>query len=155
KHNLLSVSQITDRGYHVAFYETHCEVVSKSSGRIALTGQRHGNIYEANVDTDGPATCLISRASVNESWNWHKKLSHLNFNNINELVKKDWVRGLPKALYTPDGLCDACQKGKQRRTSFKSKGVSSIDEPYHMLHLDRSILWSRYKGPNFISFKFI
>ena len=29
KHNLLSVSQITDRGYHVTFYETHCEVVSK------------------------------------------------------------------------------------------------------------------------------
>ena len=138
KHNLLSVSQITDRGYHVIFYDSHCEVVSKASGKVALTGYRHGNIYEARIlsNTDGPATCLISKASVDESWNWHKKLSHLNFNNINELVKKDLVRGLPKALYTPDGLCDACQKAKQRRTSFKSKAESSINEPYHMLHLD-------------------
>ena len=138
KHNLLSISQITDRGYHVNFYPTHCEVVSKDTGKIALTGYRHGNIYEANIhtNTDGSSTCLISKASVDESWNWHKKLSHLNFSNLNELVKKDLVRGLPKALYTPDGLCDACQKAKQRRTSFKSKSESSIGEPYHMLHLD-------------------
>jgi hypothetical protein len=138
KHNLLSISQITDRGYHVNFYSTHCEVVSKESGKIALTGYRHGNIYEANIlsNTDGSPTCLISKASVDESWNWHKKLSHLNFSNINELVKKDLVRGLPNALYLPDGLCDACQKAKQRRTSFQSKSESSIEEPYHMLHLD-------------------
>ena len=32
KHNLLSVSQICDRGYHVDFFEEHCEVVSKSTG---------------------------------------------------------------------------------------------------------------------------
>ncbi|KAK1396741.1 hypothetical protein POM88_006604 [Heracleum sosnowskyi] len=138
KHNLLSISQITDKGYHVNFYSTHCEVVSKESGHIALTGYMHGNIYEANIqsNTDGSPTCLISKASVDESWNWHKKLSHLNFSNINELVKKDLVRGLPNVLYTPDGLCDACQKAKQRRTSFKSKSESSIEEPYHMLHLD-------------------
>ena len=30
KHNLLSISQICDRGYHVDFFEEHCEVVSKS-----------------------------------------------------------------------------------------------------------------------------
>ncbi|KAK1369756.1 hypothetical protein POM88_035848 [Heracleum sosnowskyi] len=138
KHNLLSISQITDKGYHVNFYSTHCEVVSKASGKVALTGYRHGNIYEANIhtNTDGSPTCLISKASVDESCNWHKKLSHLNFSNINELIKKDLVRGLPKALYTPDGLCDACQKAKQRRTSFNSKSESSIGEPYHMLHLD-------------------
>ncbi|KAK1384550.1 hypothetical protein POM88_022285 [Heracleum sosnowskyi] len=138
KHNLLSISQITDRGYHVNFFSTHCEVFSKASGKVALTGYMHGNIYEANIhtNTDGSPTCLISKASVDESWNWHKKLSHLNFSNINELIKKDLVRGLPKALYTPDGLCDACQKAKQRRKSFKIKSESSIDEPYHMLHLD-------------------
>ncbi|KAL8121454.1 hypothetical protein AgCh_018256 [Apium graveolens] len=33
KHNLISVSQICDRGYHVNFYEEHCEIVSKSDGR--------------------------------------------------------------------------------------------------------------------------
>ncbi|KAL8127054.1 hypothetical protein AgCh_014106 [Apium graveolens] len=138
KHNLLSVSQICDRGYHVDFFEEHCEVVSKSTGKVVLKGYRHGNIYESKLSTstDGSAICLLSRASIEESWDWHKKLSHLNFNNINELVKKDLVRGLPKSVFAPDGLCDSCQKAKQRKYSFKSKTESSIIEPYHLLHVD-------------------
>ncbi|KAL8125834.1 hypothetical protein AgCh_013216 [Apium graveolens] len=138
KHNLLSVSQICDRGYHVDFFEEHYEFVSKSTRKVVLKGYMHGNIYEAKLSTssDGSAICLLSRASIEESWDWHKKLSHLNFNNINELVKKDLVRGLPKSLFAPDGLCDSCQKAKQRKSSFKSKTESSILEPYHLLHID-------------------
>ncbi|KAL8108059.1 hypothetical protein AgCh_024481 [Apium graveolens] len=138
KHNLLSISQICDRGYHVDFFEEHCEIVSKSKGKVVLKGYRRGNIYEAKLSTstDGSEICLMSRASIEESWNWHKKLSHLNFNNINELVKKNLVRGLPKSVFTPDGLCDSCQKAKQRKSSFKSKTESSILDPYHLLHVD-------------------
>lgn len=122
----------------MGFFEEHGEVVSKSTGKVVLKGYRHGNIYEAKLSTnsDGSAICLLSRASIEESWDWHKRLSHLNFNSINELVKKDLVRGLPKSVFTPDGLCDSCQKAKQRKTSFKSKTESSILEPYHLLHVD-------------------
>ena len=138
KHNLISVSQICDIGYHMDFYDEHCEIVSKSDDKIAMTGFTHGNIYEArlSINTEGSAVCLISKATVDERWNWHKRLSHLNFNNINELVRKDLVRGLPKAQFTPDGLCDSCQKAKQRKSSFKSKTISTINEPFHLLHID-------------------
>ncbi|KAL8091492.1 hypothetical protein AgCh_033925 [Apium graveolens] len=138
KHNLLSISQICERGYHVDFFEEHCEVISNSTGKVVLKGYRHGKIYEARLstNTDGSAICLLSRASIEENLNWHKKLSHLNFNNINELVKKDLVRGMPKTVFAPDGLCDSCQKVKQIKSSFKSKTESSILEPYHLLHVD-------------------
>ena len=138
KHNLLSVSQLTDRGYHVDFKDTHGEVIRKQTGETVLIAQRHDNIYVAKLEanTDAPQTCLLLKASKDESWKWHKKPSHLNLNNLNELVKRDLVRGLPKALYTPDGLCDSCQKAKQRRSSFKSKTESSVDKMFYMLHLD-------------------
>ncbi|KAL8133942.1 hypothetical protein AgCh_009127 [Apium graveolens] len=133
KHNLLSICQITDRGNHVVFYDSHCKVVHNKSKKIVLIVYRHGNIYEARLHEsfEKEATCLISKASVDESWNWHKKFSHLNFNSINEFAKKELVRG-----YSSDGLCDAFQKSKQRRVSFKIKTEFSISEPYHMLHLD-------------------
>ena len=120
------------------FFEEHCEVIINSTGKVVLKGYRHGNIYEAKLSTssDGSVICLLSRASIEESWDRHKKLSHLNFNNINELVKKDLVRGLPKSIFAPDGLCDSCEKAKQRKSSFKSKTESSILEPYHLLHVD-------------------
>ena len=68
KHNLISVSQICDRGYHVNFYKEHCEIVSKSDGKITLTGVRHGSLYEARVSTrtDNSEVCLLSSASVDE-----------------------------------------------------------------------------------------
>ena len=69
-------------------------------------------------------TCLFSKACAKETWLWHKKLSHLNFKAMNLLGNKNLVRGLPKAEFTKDDLCDACQKGKQRKASFKSKTES-------------------------------
>ena len=138
KDNLLRISQITDIGYHVSFMEEHCEIISKKTCKIVLTGYMLGNIYEVNLstNTNETITCLLSKASVNDIRIWHKKLSHLSFRNMNELVRKDLVKGLSKGLYTPYGLCDACQEAKQRRTSFKTNTESSIREPLHLLHLD-------------------
>ncbi|GJX74705.1 retrovirus-related pol polyprotein from transposon TNT 1-94 [Tanacetum coccineum] len=55
---------------------------------------------------------------------------------MNKLVKGNLVRGLPSKLFENDQTCVACQKGKQHRASCKSKTVSSISQPLHMLHMD-------------------
>ena len=96
------------------------------------------NIYEANLSdaTQGKVRCLFSKASTEESWKWHKALSHLNFKKMNHLIKHNLVRGLSQLNFIQDGLCDACQQGKQRRISFKSKQENSIADPFHLLHLD-------------------
>ena len=52
KHNLLSVSQLTDRGYDVKFTSTHGEVVCKKTGKIALIGPRLDNMYVAKLHPD-------------------------------------------------------------------------------------------------------
>lgn len=56
---------------------------------------------------------LVARGSSDLSWEWHKRLRHLNFKAINKLARDDLVLGQPNMVYKKDKLCDACQRGKQ------------------------------------------
>ena len=138
KHNLLSISQLCDKGNSITFNSEACVVTCKKSNNVVLTGVRKGNVYIADFNSTNAEsiTCLFSKASQDESWLWHKKLSHLNFKTMNDLVRKELVRGMPLVEFIRDGLCDACQKGKQKKVSFSKKLESSIDEPLQLLHMD-------------------
>ncbi|GKE51620.1 retrovirus-related pol polyprotein from transposon TNT 1-94 [Tanacetum coccineum] len=61
------------------------------------------------------------KASPTQAWLWHRRLSHLNFDYINLLSKKDVVIGLPKLKYVKDQLCSSCEVSKAKRSSFKPK----------------------------------
>ncbi|GJZ57633.1 putative ribonuclease H-like domain-containing protein [Tanacetum coccineum] len=73
---------------------------------------------------------------VDESNKWHRRLGHVNFKNLNKLVKGNLVRGLPSKIFQNDHTCVACQKGKQHKASCKAKSVSSICRPLQLLHMD-------------------
>nr|GEV45895.1 hypothetical protein [Tanacetum cinerariifolium] len=62
------------------------------------------------------------------AWLWHRRLSHLNFDYINLLLKKDVVIGLPKLKYVKDQLCSSCEVSKAKRSSFKTKAVPSLKD---------------------------
>ncbi|GJX31928.1 ribonuclease H-like domain-containing protein, partial [Tanacetum coccineum] len=80
--------------------------------------------------------CLLSKASKTKSWLWHRHLSHLNFNTINQLAKEGLVRGLPKLKYTKGHLCSACQIGKSKKECHIPKPEPSSNEKLQMLHMD-------------------
>ncbi|GJX13147.1 retrovirus-related pol polyprotein from transposon TNT 1-94 [Tanacetum coccineum] len=80
--------------------------------------------------------CLLSRASKNQSWLWHRRLNHLNFGTINDLARKDLVRGLPRLKFEKDHLCSTCQLGKSKKATHKPKTVNTIMEVLHTLHMD-------------------
>ncbi|GJX48864.1 putative ribonuclease H-like domain-containing protein [Tanacetum coccineum] len=65
-----------------------------------------------------------------------RRLGHVNFKNLNKLVKGNLVRGLPSKVFQNDHTCVACQKGKQHKASCKAKSVSSISQPLQLLHMD-------------------
>nr|GEW84187.1 retrovirus-related Pol polyprotein from transposon TNT 1-94 [Tanacetum cinerariifolium] len=75
-------------------------------------------------------------ATPTQAWLWHQRLSHLNFDYINLLSKKDIVIGLPKLKYVKDQLCSSCELSKAKRSSFKSKTVLSSKERLNFLHMD-------------------
>ena len=93
KHNLLSVSQLCDKVNAVTFTTEACVITSRKNDKVVLTGVRKGNVYLADFNSTSAdsITCLFSKASHDDSWLWHKKLSHLNFKTMNDLVRKDLV----------------------------------------------------------------
>ena len=54
-----------------------------------------------------------------ESWLWHRRIAHIHMNHLNKLISRDLVIGLPKLKFERDHICEACQKGKQVKSSFK------------------------------------
>ena len=93
KHNLLSISQLCDRGHQIWFSNQACVISDKKDNKVVLTRNRKGNVYIADFNSTNAEsiTCLFRKASLNDSWLWHKKLSHLNFKTMNDLVRKDLV----------------------------------------------------------------
>ena len=72
----------------------------------------------------------------NEQWVWHRRLGHVSLRKISQLNKLNLVRGLPNLKYNSYALCEACQKGKFSKPSFKSKNVVSSSRPLELLHID-------------------
>ncbi|GKA21177.1 uncharacterized protein Tco_0701166, partial [Tanacetum coccineum] len=88
------------------------------------------------VDSSKGYNCLLAKASSNEAKLWHRRLGHLNFKNLNKLVKDNLVRGLPSKSFKNDHTCVACQKGKQHKASCKAKIDRYVTHPLHTLHMD-------------------
>ncbi|GJT65469.1 putative ribonuclease H-like domain-containing protein [Tanacetum coccineum] len=100
---------------------------------------RQNNMYSFNLENIVPTrglACLIAKATLDESNKWHRMLGHVNFKNLNKLVKGNLVRGLPSKTFQNDHTYVACQKGKQHKASCKAKLVSSISQPLQLLHMD-------------------
>ncbi|GKC50122.1 retrovirus-related pol polyprotein from transposon TNT 1-94 [Tanacetum coccineum] len=75
-------------------------------------------------------------SSKNKSWLWHRRLNHLNFGTINDLARKDLVRGLPRLKFEKDHLCLACQLGKSKKHTHKPKAENTNLEVLNTLHMD-------------------
>ena len=135
KHSLLSVSQLCDKGYLVSFDSQKCLIEHKHDINIKHVGHRVNNVYMIDLSIKQENNhCFLSKDD--DPWLWHKRIAHINMDHLNKLISKDLVVGLPKLKFEKDKLCDACQKGKQTRVSFKPKNVVSTTQPLQLLHMD-------------------
>nr|GEW46672.1 uncharacterized mitochondrial protein AtMg00810-like [Tanacetum cinerariifolium] len=136
-HNLFSIRQFCDADLEVAFRKNSC-YVRDTNGVELIKGSRGSNLYTISVEDmmKSSPICLLSKASKNISWLWHRRLNHLNFGTINNLARKDLVRGLPRLKFEKDHLCSACQLGKNKKHTHKPKTDSTNLEVLNTLHMD-------------------
>ncbi|GJZ05728.1 putative ribonuclease H-like domain-containing protein [Tanacetum coccineum] len=133
-----------DKKNNVLFTDTGCFVLSPDfkladESQVLLKVPRKNNMYSVDMKNIVPKeslTCLVAKATLDESMLWHRRLGHVNFKTINKLVKENLVRGLPTKRFGNDQTCVACLKGKQHKASCKYKIQNSITQPLFMLHMD-------------------
>nr|GEV42327.1 hypothetical protein [Tanacetum cinerariifolium] len=101
-HNLFSVGHFCDSNMQVAFRQHTC-YIRNLEGVDLLNGSRGKNLYTlplGDMMASSPI-CLLSKASKTKSWLWHRRLSHLNFGEINHLARHGLVReAVATACYT-------------------------------------------------------
>ncbi|GJU30048.1 retrovirus-related pol polyprotein from transposon TNT 1-94 [Tanacetum coccineum] len=75
-HNLFSVRQFCDSDLEVAFRKHSC-YVRDTNGVELIKGSRGSNLYTISVEDmmKSSPICLLSKASKNKSWLWHRLLN--------------------------------------------------------------------------------
>nr|GEU65734.1 hypothetical protein [Tanacetum cinerariifolium] len=136
-HNLFSVGKFCDSNLEVAFKRNACFIRNLEWVDL-LTGNRTTNLYTINLHEMASTSLifLMARATSNKSWLWHQRLSHLNFDTINDLAKNDLVTGFLKFKYHMEHLCLSCEQGKRKRASHPPNPVPNSRQRLHLLHMD-------------------
>ncbi|GJZ01655.1 integrase, catalytic region, zinc finger, CCHC-type containing protein [Tanacetum coccineum] len=137
-HNLFSVGQFCDADLEVAFRKSTC-YIHDLKGNDLLTGSHGIDLYSITLqDTSTPnLICLMAKATSLQAWLWHRRLSHLNFDSINLLLKYDIVTDLPKLKFIKDHLSSSCELEKakrlhaQVRTVRTDKGTKFLNKTLH------------------------
>ncbi|GJT51807.1 integrase, catalytic region, zinc finger, CCHC-type containing protein [Tanacetum coccineum] len=91
------VGQFCDADLEVTFRKSTC-FVRDIQGNDLITGNLGSDLYIIFLQeiTSSTPICFMAKASPTQAWLWHRRLSHLNFDYITLLSKKDIVTGLPK-----------------------------------------------------------
>ena len=81
KHNLISISQVCDKGFKVVFQPSHC-LIFDSCASIVLIGKRVNNIYLLDLHhASYNIHCLLTKED--DTWLWHRRLCHIDMQHFN------------------------------------------------------------------------
>lgn len=120
KHNILSVAQLNGKGYPLEFKNGMYKIYWSQGELIATDKQTKANLFHLNPKV---SNYLITK--VDDSWLWHRRFCHINFDNIVKVSKSKTVRGLPQLDKPVNALCKECQLGKMTSSTFKRKSFSA------------------------------
>ncbi|KAJ9566973.1 hypothetical protein OSB04_002939 [Centaurea solstitialis] len=144
----VSSSQFCDNGYWCKQFMYGATVNTEDEDPV-LVARRTGNLYTTvfrcipqshpqfeDLSQPDNKICLLAKATKADSWLWHQRLCHQNFKDMNKLVTRGLVSGLPESRLSKDTLCPACALGKMKRSSHPPKLETNCRSPLDMIHMD-------------------
>ena len=145
-YNLLSVPQLGNIGCKAEFENRISKIYDSQGSLIGKGNQTRSNMFYLNMKDD---SCLI--VQTDDVWLWHKRLCHVNFDNLISIRKMKKVRGLPKLKKPNNTMFKQCQLGKMTKSTFKTKAYT-YNEVLELVHTDLCgpIVVQSYKGDRYI-----
>jgi GAG-pre-integrase domain len=127
--NLFSVSSLVDQlNCIILFNKNMCVFQEKETERKIGTEVKHDCLWYMNRE----AIMLV--ATMNRGQKevilQHHRLRHLSFDSLSKLEHE-----LMNKVDRHNFFCDACELGKQTRSTYKMSGLQSI-EPFILVHSD-------------------
>jgi hypothetical protein len=124
KHNLISVGQLTQKGYRVYFENNVCTTldIPPSKMVIAKVGMTNNIMFPLHMKSEmmEKIGASFKASSQDQAWVWHLRYGHINFKGLCLFQIKEMVRGLPP-IQAPINSCESCILAKQHRKIFQKK----------------------------------
>ncbi|GJW67427.1 retrovirus-related pol polyprotein from transposon TNT 1-94 [Tanacetum coccineum] len=104
--------------------------IFNQNDEVVLNSPRIKDVYVIDMSSynEESNACFFVKASPSVNWLWHKRLSHLNFKNINKLGKQNLVAGLPSLTFSKPRIVQRMStQGTPRSVIVKRHGKTASD----------------------------
>lgn len=134
--NLLSVAKITDRSNTVIFDKKKVEIIDKSGNMILIAKRRNGLYFLQELKDECSENAEIADEDKTKkvTKEWHRKMGHLNINDLVECARKGIVRGMITQKFDKNLTCDICLRSKITRKPLPTS--SGVSTPLKIIHSD-------------------
>ncbi|XP_061998851.1 uncharacterized protein LOC133716132 [Rosa rugosa] len=135
--NLISVSHLADDYEDVWFNKQRCVVLDKKGENIMGDKRSLDNCYHIQANESLNVQACLSMRSAEETFElWHRRLGHVNYQDMLKLSTKQCVRGLPTLSGKTDKICGGCKTGKQTKSPHKAINSATTTRVLELLHMD-------------------
>jgi hypothetical protein len=133
KTNILSLGQLTEKGYSILIKDRILHLKDNQGHLIAQVEMGRNRMYKLNLRSV-QEKCLQVNVKDKASL-WHLRFGHLHHAGLKRLAKKNMVHGLPDMNYEGK-FCEECVLSKQTRTSFQKKAEYQAKHILELVHTD-------------------
>ncbi|GKB79400.1 zinc finger, CCHC-type containing protein [Tanacetum coccineum] len=133
KSNLLSLGQFTEIGCKVVMEDDELRLYDMDNKIFMKVTRQRNRLYKANLRIGTPV-CLLANLKE-DTWLWHARLGHLNFESLRSMAQRDLVHGIPTIKHTTQ-VCDVCLIGKHSRAPFPKKAKARSTSPLDLVYGD-------------------
>ncbi|KAL0368054.1 UNVERIFIED_CONTAM: Retrovirus-related Pol polyprotein from transposon TNT 1-94 [Sesamum calycinum] len=132
--NLFSVGQMVEKGYTLHFGGDSCTIYDNKEKtlKIAEVKMKEHRCFPIHLQYMGRTAM---KAQEDQSWLWHRRLGHFNFQGLKILHQNKMMTDLPQ-IQAVEGACEAYLQGKQHKKPFPSRTPWRAKAVLELIHTD-------------------